>query len=312
MFWLHPKRGLHIEPRHIALAEVARKGGRPTLTTYQVIDIPEGLIRPSPTEPNILKPEEVKHAIREVFTPQRVKGRISLSLPDISVKAALLEVPALPAKKDEAEALVRWKMEKAFVSPSGQARLSYQRISPASQEGSVRVLACSMKEEILREYESLITSLGLLPDLIDISSFHIYNLYADYISHATLPGRDCAFLNLSDLNLALMIFRGGVLDFLRIKKIPRETDPACAGRIAGDITASLATYEEEGRLSQITHLFLCGNHLTHEVGKEIERAFSLTVEWLGPQIEVLYEGIVPEEAQESALLIPAVAAAIGR
>ena len=116
-----PQYCLKIGARDLAWAEVHRNWrGRPR---YQCVvsALPEGIVRLSPLEQNIISPHELETHIRAIAgsATTQAPGRSStpgvpraatIILPDLAVRLAVLRLQDLPWSSDERDALVRWRL----------------------------------------------------------------------------------------------------------------------------------------------------------------------------------------------------------
>jgi hypothetical protein len=124
-----------------------------------------GVLEALPSRPNLAKPEVVRRAIREVLeTVGNGGGRLGILLPDPSVRVAILRFETLPRRREEAEALVRWKMGSILPFPLEEARVSYQQLSKGDQ--SVELLAMALRNSVLADYEAAFENLNAGPALI--------------------------------------------------------------------------------------------------------------------------------------------------
>jgi hypothetical protein len=122
-------------------------------------------LEPFPSRPNLTKPELVRRAIREVLeTVGNGSGRLGILLPDPSVRVAILRFETLPNHREEAEALVRWKMGGILPFPPEEARVSYQLLSKGDQ--SVELLAMALRNSVVAEYEAAFETVSAGPTLV--------------------------------------------------------------------------------------------------------------------------------------------------
>lgn len=303
-------QGLNIGSRSLASVGLTMDHGRYLVKDYKVIKLSDGLVKPSPIDLNIKDYEGLKETINQLLlNPKtRMRKKISLSLPDLSVKASIVKLEEIPSRKKDLEKTLAWKMEKLSLWPLQDAKISYQILHKpdARKGGDYRLLVSMIKRDILMQYEGFVTSLGLWPVLIDISSFHIFNFYFDYIYKRVSKEAGFIFLNIFE-NFTLMIFKDGLLDYIRIKAfgggIPKTFD---------ELLTSLNIYSQGQDLSRITHLFIFGDNPSKELAKLTEKELGLIAESLGTKMVSSVDGIASIIDEESAPLIPALAAAIGR
>ncbi len=229
-----PRLSVKLGPRQAAVVEVSRAWwGRPR-SRYGLADLPEGLVRPSPVESNISDPAALESHLRTLLESggQRApKGRAAvLVLPDLCVRATLLEMDNLPARASEREKLVRWRLQQEASFPVEGSKVVSQVL------GSKTILAAAIRETVLRQYEAVCEAVGLIPLEVDIASFRLWNMF----SPAVPSDKPVAWLSLLDGGFSLIVFHAGRPTFLRTKF---QTRTASEG-VLRDLTDSLDVYAE--------------------------------------------------------------------
>jgi hypothetical protein len=107
----------------------------------------------------------VRRAIGEVLeSVGNGHGRLGILLPDPSVRVAILRFETLPDHREEAEALVRWKMGGILPFPPEEARVSCQLLSKGDQ--CVELLAMALRNSVVAEYEAAIETVSASPALV--------------------------------------------------------------------------------------------------------------------------------------------------
>ena len=140
--FLLPSVVLDLQPGFIAGARLDRKSRQ--VRRVAVRQIEDGALDPLAARPNLVKQEVVRRAIREVLeTVGDRNERLGVLLPDPSVRVAVLRFETLSSRREEAEALVRWKIGSFLPFPPEEARVSYQLLSKSEQ--SVEVLAMAVR-----------------------------------------------------------------------------------------------------------------------------------------------------------------------
>ncbi|HEX9758190.1 MAG TPA: pilus assembly protein PilM [Nitrospiria bacterium] len=321
-FWpqFQPRVGLNFGASSLALVKLKGRGRSSHLHRYQVHKMSKEFLIPSPTGRNIQKPEEIKKIIQNLFEEEKIRRQpISLSLPDLAVKVLLLKLDHLPKKKEDLDQLVRWNMEKTFLSPLKEAQLSYQILKRGKSEGKKHYVVASMiQRNILCEYEDLIRSLGCYPVLIDISSFHVLNLCREILSKEISGEEGFLFVNVFDSNFTIMIFSHGLPDFIRIKGFQdRQVSAPGEGvsrseKITEEIETSFRFYRREGPTETINTIFLFGGPQMSDLISPLEERFPLKVHLLDLQPFVAMDGFSSVDGEDVPFVIPALAAAMGR
>jgi hypothetical protein len=225
-----PQYSLKIGSHDLAWAEVHRNWrGRPR---YQCVvsALPEGVMRLSPLEPNILLPHELESHIRVIAASSSSQGTdrssaagvpraATVILPDLAVRLAVLRLQDLPWSQEEREALVRWRLgQEQLLSLSGAKVFSHVLSDPAgSGDGPCTVLAVVVQEAVLAQYESVCEAAGLIPQEVDVSSLRLFNLWAQGLWGTGRLTADFLWVNATDGGVTAFIFHHGTLVFLRSK-----------------------------------------------------------------------------------------------
>src|SRR5438309_9713857 len=106
--------GLKLGPSHAAFVDVSRTWWGRSRRRHRQVNLPPGLIRPSPVEPNIADAGALENQLRTLLGNTRRKsvGRrpMVLVLPDVCVRATLLALDVIPGRASELERLLRWRL----------------------------------------------------------------------------------------------------------------------------------------------------------------------------------------------------------
>jgi len=84
-------------------------------------------------------------------------------LPDTAVRVVLLDFEALPTKRDEAEAVVRFRLKKSLPFDLNAARVSYHAQSNGK---GMQAVAAVVLNTVLEEYESAFRDAGYNPGMV--------------------------------------------------------------------------------------------------------------------------------------------------
>jgi len=84
-------------------------------------------------------------------------------LPDTAVRVVLLDFETLPAKAEEAEAVVRFRLKKSLPFDPEEARISYHAQSTGK---GTQVVAAVVLKKVLEEYESAFREAGYSPGVV--------------------------------------------------------------------------------------------------------------------------------------------------
>ncbi len=304
MFNLFGKPGyaLKLGPQGAAWVEARRGWIGQARPRYHMVEFPAGAIKPSPMEPNILDLPAVETRLHELITsasydpllrrlglPSLLRP-ITLVVPDLCVRTTLLTVESLPAKREEQEALVRWRLEQDRLFPMAGTRVAFQAFGTAAKSaaGPQTVLAVVMRDAIWSQFDQLCERLGLAVVDLDISSFRLWNLWQQGTGSAMTSSSDhgMVWMSLLDGGLSVVIVKGQMPIFLRNKPIPPSKPGETVPRIRTDyvlneLTSSLLYCQEQHPKLAPKRLVLVGQDLPAGLGKDIQQTAQLEVSHLG-------------------------------
>ncbi len=157
-----PKLACEIAGDRVFAARIADKGG--TLESYSSQELPPGSVVPDLIETNLRRRDEVANSIREAMVAVGGRGRDVIAvLPDAAVRVVLLDFDALPANKQEAEAVVRFRLKKSLPFDVEKAKVSYH--AQTSGQG-VRTIAAVALSSVVEDYEAAFVAAGYSPGLV--------------------------------------------------------------------------------------------------------------------------------------------------
>jgi type IV pilus assembly protein PilM len=127
-------------------------------------ELAPGTVVPALIEANLRDGAAVRKAIESALgnIGARTKDVIAI-LPDTSVRVVLLDFETLPSKRDEAEAVVRFRLKKSLPFDPAEACVSYH--AQSSGKG-VRAVAAVVLKTVLEEYESAFRDAGYNPGMV--------------------------------------------------------------------------------------------------------------------------------------------------
>lgn len=255
---------LRLGPHHAVWATEERTWRGRSRYHWRTIALPEGLLRPSRVEPNITDPATLATLLRQLVGSEGDRARpIVLIIPDLCVRASVMEVTAWPTRPSEREALVRWRLEKESAFPIAGARVVSRVLNQKA------ILTVAIRETVLRQYEELCEATGLSPVEVDTAAGRLCSALAD---SAPADG-PVAWLSLLDDGFTFFICREGNPSFIRTKiQAPSGWDG-----VLHDLAASLAFYTETRPQSPPKQLMLIceepvstqNQRLTEELGLNV-------------------------------------------
>jgi Tfp pilus assembly PilM family ATPase len=207
--------------------------------------------------------------------------RAGLSLPDGIFRVQTLEFDELPANNRDRDRLVRWRLEKGAAFDTANTLLRYQ-VLPRQDRG-YSVLACVAKQEVMFQYEDLLTGLSFEPWVVVPSSFNALNFYAPYLAAKNIPGYALAWVA-EDSYTTIIMQRGGPR-FYRYREIKVGTPEDVAGRLIRELEDSIHFYLHMDRqqLPEVDHLYLSGEPaLIASLSESLKNETTLKIETLVP------------------------------
>jgi len=127
-------------------------------------DLRAGCVVPDLNEPNVRDKVTTFHTIRDALDSVSGRSRDVIAvLPDAAGRVVLLDFETLPSNRQEAEAVVRFRLKKSLPFDVDKARVSYHA-HPAA--GGVRVVAAVALTSIIEEYEAVFRDAGYSPGFV--------------------------------------------------------------------------------------------------------------------------------------------------
>ena len=161
-----PRLACEITSDSVIAARASEKA--PRLEVFTSRRLSEGVIAPGLNIPNVLNPEALRTALHGALGAVAGKARdVIVVLPDVAIRVVLLDFEALPAKPDEIEPVIRFRLKKSLPFDVDHAMLSY---SVTRSNGSVRAVAAVSPREIIEEYEKAFRDVGYEPGVVLPSS----------------------------------------------------------------------------------------------------------------------------------------------
>ena len=164
----YPKAAIGLEREAVTALALQKEGrGRFGVKQAATIELPTNLLTPSFVERNIGSSEELRVLLEEAVLSAGLANQKnwSISLPSNTARTAILTLDSGTTGKGETEEVLDWKAEQSFGAPSGELRITRQKISN-DREGRSRYFASAVKLAVIDEYETIFESLGWTAGLI--------------------------------------------------------------------------------------------------------------------------------------------------
>jgi type IV pilus assembly protein PilM len=151
-----PKIACEIAADRIVAARAAER--QPVVEVYSIRTLPTGALGPSLSAGNVTDRATVRGALGNALATVGGSSRdIIAILPDAAVRVNLLDFDSLPERREDAAALVRFRLRKALPFDVERASVSFdvRRVNDTTQ-----VVAAVAPQTVVEEYESLFADEG--------------------------------------------------------------------------------------------------------------------------------------------------------
>ncbi len=242
----HPVIACEIATDYVAAARWTRSGAG--LEGFAIEPLPEGAILPSAAESNLINAGAVRAAAGLVFSRLRAKNEdVALLIPDAVIRVFVLHFESFPRKAEEAIPLLRWRLKKSVPFEAEETLISYMR-QPSREDGE-EIVAGLARLRIVREYESVVESLGMSPGVVMSSTLAALPLLAD--------GSLALLARIAGSILTTAIVRQGILCGYRCVTLPADAQHLTPQALLDEIYP-LAAYYQDAWSEGISQVRLAG------------------------------------------------------
>jgi type IV pilus assembly protein PilM len=242
----HPLIACEIAADYVAAARWARTGLG--LDGFAIEPLPPGAIFPTAAESNLNDANEVRAAVGRVFSRLRAKDEeVALLVPDAVIRVFVLHFDVFPRKNDEAIPMLRWRLKKSVPFEADETLISYMRQSP--RDDGVDIVTGLARLRIVREYESLVESVGMSPGVVMSSTLAALPLLSD--------GRPSLLTRVAGTTLTTAIVREGVLCGYRCTPLPTDVQHLTPQALLDEVYP-LAAYYQDSWSEGIAQVHLAG------------------------------------------------------
>ncbi len=229
----HPLLVCEVSPGYVAAAKWTRSTGG--LDGFAVEPLPSGAIVPSAVESNMAGAAEVRAAISRVFSRLRAKGQeIAVLVPDTVIRVFVLHFDTFPRAPQEALPMLRWKLKKSVPFEAEETLISYMRQAP--KDDGVDIVTGLARLRIVRDYEMLVESAGMVPGVVMSSTLAALPLLDD--TRPTMLAR------ISGSALTTAIVREGILCGYRCTELPSDVMRLSPQTLLDEIYPVAAYYQD--------------------------------------------------------------------
>jgi type IV pilus assembly protein PilM len=157
-----PRLACEISADRVLAGRVSENGG--LLEACASNELSPGSVVPDLIDTNLRQPDGVYETLRDTLASLGGRSRDVIAvLPDAAVRVVLLDFETLPAKREEAESVVRFRLKKSLPFDVDKAKVSYH-VQPAN--GGVRVIAAVALLNVIEDYEAAFRQAGYEPGVV--------------------------------------------------------------------------------------------------------------------------------------------------
>jgi type IV pilus assembly protein PilM len=262
----HPMIACEIAIDYVAAARWSRTGMG--LDGLAVEPLSPGVILPTAVDSNLINDGEVRAAVGRVFARLRAKNEeVALFVPDAVIRVFLLHFEEFPRKAAEAIPMLRWRLKKSVPFDAEETLVSYMR-QPAREDG-VDVVTGLARQQIVREYESLVESVGMSPGVVMSSTLAALPLLSDK--------QPALLVRVAGSTLTTAVVRQGLLCGYRCITLPADASHLSPQALLDEVYP-LAAYYQDTWSEGVAQVRLAGlAERTEEFREPLERELGCPV-----------------------------------
>jgi type IV pilus assembly protein PilM len=173
--------------------------------------------------------------VGRVFSRLRAKDEeVALLVPDAVIRVFVLHFDVFPRKAEEAIPMLRWRLKKSVPFEAEETLISYMRQAPRND--GVDIVTGLARLRIVREYESLVESMGMSPGVVMSSTLAALPLLSDE--------RPSLLARVAGSTLTTAIVREGVLCGYRCITLPADAMHLTPQALLDEIYPLAAYYQD--------------------------------------------------------------------
>lgn len=265
-----PRLACEITPDGVIAARASDKTQRVEVFTSR--RFAEGVVAPGLNGPNVIHGEALRTALNGALSAVAGKSRDVIAvLPDVAIRMMLLDFETLPAKPEEVEAVIRFRLKKSLPFDVEHAVLSYE---VTRNNGAVHAVAAISPHEIIEEYEKAFRDIGYSPGVLLPSSLAALGLVDGE--------RPTLVLKVDPLNITITAVEKQELRLVRTLENPHGGNVSAA-ELAEAVLPSIVFFEDTFA-APIEKIYIGGLAPLEEVGPLLHQHTGAQVQGLAPEL----------------------------
>ncbi|MCK5164280.1 MAG: hypothetical protein KAQ72_11205 [Desulfobacula sp.] len=245
------KAGIEISSDKITSALILKKGEKISIQKLSDVKILPETIKPSFKRENIANSGTLQDCLKKICHDMNLK-KISVALPDSSVKVLIRKFKELPKEQQEINEMVLWNISSSLGLPVEDLRISWDNMGKNSENNHVFLIALGLKK-VMAQYEEVFKNIGVSPVVIGPAGLAQFNFYSK-----SLPEKgNVAYLGLFDDFLNIFVFSDSIPVFYKmIKKGLLGND---SGSAINDVDLLMQYYNSENPDLEIEKFFIASH-----------------------------------------------------
>lgn len=250
----------------------ARAGDNGTLDVFTIRQLSQGTVVPSLNAGNIQNASALRSVLSSALTALSGNAHdVIVVLPDAAVRVLLLEFDDLPAKAQDRDSVIRFRLKKSLPFDVEQAALS---CDVRRSNGTVQVVAAVSPQEVVKEYEAAFRDAGYLPGVLLPSSLAALGLVDG--------DRPTLMLKVDPENVTVAATMNHELRLMRTLDNPHG-ERVAAAELAETVLPSIVFFEDTFG-SRIEQIFVTGVASMDEIGPMLHQQTGAQVKELAPKV----------------------------
>jgi type IV pilus assembly protein PilM len=263
----------------------------PRIELFTSRQLREGAVNPGLNGPNVMDAAALRTAISGALQAVGSGSKdVIVIIPDASIRTLLLDFDALPAKPEEVEPVIRFRLKKSLPFDVDDAVVSYEI---TRGNGNVRVVAAVSPRSIIEEYEAAFRAEGYLPGVVLSSSVAALGIIDGQ--------RPTLVLKVDANNITITAAEKQELRLIRTLDNPRGSG-VTASELAEGVLPSIVFFEDTFA-ARIEQIYVGGVAQLAEVGP-------LLHEHTGAQVQELAPDLTSEQNLSGEIIPPAMMAGL--
>lgn len=161
-----PNTALSIGESHLSMISLSNGGKGLSARNLGVSKLPDRLIKPHFSEPNIANESSFAEMLSRTATQAGLKSisTLSVALPFGSAKSAIVTLDAVPTSHNETDQIMQFKIERSFGLPASELKYSYKQLNDFQDRSTWLISA--VHKQVIEQYERVFKTLGWKTGLI--------------------------------------------------------------------------------------------------------------------------------------------------